>query len=77
MAFSFSLQRIRIEGIRNDAWFKNNYVRNRSGEDEEVSLDDVNAVFNDIEVGFVWTQVSLCISKVSSTYVIFFLFFIV
>lgn len=56
MEFSFSLQRIRIEGIRNDAWFKNNYVRNRSGEDEEVSLDDINAVFNDIEVGFVWTS---------------------
>ncbi|XP_078176964.1 CBL-interacting protein kinase 24-like isoform X1 [Carex rostrata] len=48
--------RIRIEGIRNDAWFKNNYVRNRSGEDEEVSLDDINAVFNDIEDQFVTEQ---------------------
>lgn len=44
------MQRIRIEGIRKDPWFRKNYVRVEHREDEEVSLDDVRAVFEDIEV---------------------------
>lgn len=49
-ALKLLLQRIDIEGIRNDTWFKRKYVAVKSGEDEEVNLDDVHAVFNDIEV---------------------------
>ena len=45
------MQRIRIEGIRKDPWFQKNYVPVRHRDDEEVNFDDVNAVFNDIEVG--------------------------
>ena len=45
------LQRIRIEEIRKDPWFRRNYVPAKLGEDEEVNLDDVRAVFDDIEVG--------------------------
>lgn len=45
------MQRIRIEGIRKDPWFRKNYVPVRHRDDEEVNFDDVNAVFNDIEVG--------------------------
>ncbi|KAF8393212.1 hypothetical protein HHK36_021453 [Tetracentron sinense] len=41
--------RIRIEGIKNDPWFRKNYVAVRHSEDEEVNLDDVHAVFDDIE----------------------------
>ncbi|KAM2095098.1 hypothetical protein ACFX1R_018951 [Malus domestica] len=41
--------RIRIDGIRNDPWFKKNYAPVKYREDEEVSLDDVRAVFEDIE----------------------------
>jgi len=42
--------RITIEEIRADPWFKKNYVASRRGEDENVSLDDVQAVFDNIEV---------------------------
>ncbi|KAK9947554.1 hypothetical protein M0R45_003172 [Rubus argutus] len=45
--------RIRIEGIRKDPWFRKNYVRVEHREDEEVSLDDVRAVFEDIEDQYV------------------------
>ncbi|KAL6006285.1 Son of sevenless 2 [Asimina triloba] len=45
--------RITIEGIRNDVWFRINYVAVRHGEEEEVNLDDVHAVFNDIEDHYV------------------------
>ncbi|KAL6012721.1 CBL-interacting serine/threonine-protein kinase 8 [Asimina triloba] len=41
--------RIRIEDIRNDEWFKKNYVPARHIEDEDVNLDDVYAVFDDPE----------------------------
>ncbi|XP_064943678.1 CBL-interacting protein kinase 24-like isoform X3 [Musa acuminata AAA Group] len=41
--------RINIEGIKNDAWFQINYVAVRHGVEEEVNLDDIDAVFNDIE----------------------------
>uniref|UniRef100_A0A5B6YLL0 non-specific serine/threonine protein kinase n=1 Tax=Davidia involucrata TaxID=16924 RepID=A0A5B6YLL0_DAVIN len=41
--------RIRIEEIRNDKWFRNGYVPVRLPENEDVNLDDVNAVFDDPE----------------------------
>ncbi|XP_061992217.1 CBL-interacting serine/threonine-protein kinase 24-like [Rosa rugosa] len=41
--------RIRIEGIRKDPWFRKHYAPVEYREDEEVSLDDVRAVFEDIE----------------------------
>ncbi|XP_044463769.1 CBL-interacting serine/threonine-protein kinase 24-like isoform X2 [Mangifera indica] len=46
--------RIQIEGIRQDPWFQKNYlpVKHRE-EEEEVNLDDVRAVFDDIEEGYV------------------------
>lgn len=45
-------QRIQIDGIRKDPWFRRNYVAVRHGEDEDVNLDDVHAVFYDIEVDY-------------------------
>lgn len=50
--FLFLLQRIRIEGIKKDPWFRKSYVPVGNQEDEEVNLDDVRAVFDDIEVGY-------------------------
>lgn len=50
--------RITIEGIKKDAWFRRNYVAIRHNE-EEVSLDDVHAVFDDIEAQYVSEQVEL------------------
>jgi hypothetical protein len=44
------LQRITIAGIRNHEWFKKNYTPVRLYEDEDVTLDDVQAVFEDSEV---------------------------
>ncbi|OVA07799.1 Protein kinase domain [Macleaya cordata] len=49
--------RIRIEEIKRDPWFRKNYVAVRHGEDEEVNLDDVCAVFNDIEDQYVSEKV--------------------
>jgi hypothetical protein len=46
------LQRIQIEGIKKDPWFRKNYVPVGHKEDEKVDLDDVRAVFDDIEVGY-------------------------
>ncbi|KAI5680820.1 hypothetical protein M9H77_02047 [Catharanthus roseus] len=48
--------RIKIDGIRRDPWFRRNYRAVRLKEDEEVNLDDVHAVFNDIEDAFVTEQ---------------------
>ncbi|KAK1311928.1 CBL-interacting protein kinase 24 [Acorus calamus] len=45
--------RIRIEGIRKDEWFRKTYMPIRHGEEEEVNLDDIDAVFGDIEDQFV------------------------
>lgn len=45
------MQRITIDQIRDDEWFKKNYVPVRLLEYEDVNLDDVNAVFDDSEVG--------------------------
>ncbi|KAI8027885.1 hypothetical protein LOK49_LG02G01913 [Camellia lanceoleosa] len=42
-------QRIRIEGIKNDPWFRKNYVAVEHGGDEDVNLDNVHTVFDDIE----------------------------
>lgn len=46
-----SLQRITIEQIRNDEWFQKNYIPAKLLEYEDVNLDDVNAVFDETEVG--------------------------
>ena len=46
-----SMQRITVEQIRNDEWFKKGFVPVRLIEYEDVNLDDVNAVFDDPEVG--------------------------
>ncbi|XP_072971253.1 CBL-interacting protein kinase 8-like isoform X2 [Typha angustifolia] len=43
-------RRIRIEEIRNDEWFKKNYVPIREVESDDVNLDDVFAAFDDAEV---------------------------
>ncbi|XP_074281070.1 CBL-interacting serine/threonine-protein kinase 24 [Silene latifolia] len=49
--------RITIEGIRSDPWFRVNYIPVRQGiEEEEVNLDDVRAVFDDIEDQYVSEQ---------------------
>lgn len=45
--------RIKIEGIKKDPWFQKNYVPVRPREDEVVNLDDVRAVFDDIEDKYV------------------------
>ncbi|EOY31091.1 Salt overly sensitive protein 2a isoform 4 [Theobroma cacao] len=47
--------RIKIEGIKNDPWFQKHYVPVRPRE-EEVNLDDVRAVFDDIEDQYVSEQ---------------------
>lgn len=56
------MQRIQIEGIRQDPWFRKNYlpVKHRE-EEEEVNLDDVRAVFDDIEVGCCLYLFHLCV----------------
>ncbi|KAL3532323.1 hypothetical protein ACH5RR_005844 [Cinchona calisaya] len=48
--------RVNIEGIKRDPWFRKNYVAVRHNEDEVVNLDDVDAVFDDIEDRFVIEQ---------------------
>lgn len=48
---SLSVQRITIQQIRDDDWFKKDYVPVKLFEYEDVNLDDVNAVFDDPEVG--------------------------
>ncbi|XXG45728.1 hypothetical protein AAC387_Pa02g0726 [Persea americana] len=48
--------RIQIEGIKSDAWFKKHYVANGRVEEQEVNLDDVRAVFDDIEDQYVSEQ---------------------
>jgi 5'-AMP-activated protein kinase catalytic alpha subunit len=45
------MQRITVEQIRNDEWFKKGSVHIKPVEYEDVNLDDVNAVFDDPEVG--------------------------
>ncbi|CAK9232434.1 unnamed protein product [Sphagnum troendelagicum] len=48
--------RIKVAGIRNDGWFKKNYLPVHIHEDEDVSLDDVQAVFSDSEEMYVKVQ---------------------
>ncbi|TXG61246.1 hypothetical protein EZV62_012609 [Acer yangbiense] len=48
--------RIKIEGIRKDPWFRKNYMLVKHREEEAVNLDDVHAVFNDIEDQYVAEQ---------------------
>ncbi|KAK7292055.1 hypothetical protein RIF29_07707 [Crotalaria pallida] len=45
--------RMTIDQIRKDPWFQKYYVPVNLGEDEEVNLDDVQAVFDDIEDHYV------------------------
>ncbi|KAK3038027.1 hypothetical protein RJ639_032006, partial [Escallonia herrerae] len=45
--------RIRIDEIKGDPWFQKNYVAVGHNEDDEVNLDDVRAVFDDIEDKYV------------------------
>ncbi|KAI7979605.1 CBL-interacting protein kinase 24 [Camellia lanceoleosa] len=49
-------KRIRIEGIKNDPWFRKNYVAVEYGGDEDVNLDNVHTVFDDIEEQHVTEQ---------------------
>ena len=48
-----SLQRIGIEGIKKHPWFSQSYESDGHSEEEEVNLDDVRAVFYEIEVGII------------------------
>lgn len=53
-SFLFSpLQRITIDEIKNDEWFKKGYSPVRLIEYEDVNLDDVYAAFEDSEVSLV------------------------
>lgn len=45
--------RVKIEEIRKDLWFRKNYSPVKLREDEQVNLDDVQAVFDDIEDQYV------------------------
>ncbi|XP_027332806.1 CBL-interacting serine/threonine-protein kinase 24 isoform X2 [Abrus precatorius] len=46
-------RRVKIEQIRKDPWFQRNYLPVKLREDEQVNLDDVKAVFDDIEDQYV------------------------
>ncbi|KAI4344139.1 hypothetical protein L6164_011405 [Bauhinia variegata] len=48
--------RIRIEEIRKDPWFRKNYVSVKPRGDNEVNLEDVRAVFDDIQDKYVVEQ---------------------
>lgn len=48
--------RITIEGLQNDPWFRENYISVGHGLEEEVDLEDVRAVFDDIEDKYVAEQ---------------------
>lgn len=65
------MQRIRIEDIRNDEWFKKCYDPVKLPEIEDVNLDDVNAVFDDPEVGTLHMFLS-SLRKTTCMYRIFF-----
>lgn len=45
--------RVKIEEIRKDPWFRKNYSPVKLREDEQVNLDDVKAVFDEIEDQYV------------------------
>ncbi|CAH9078323.1 unnamed protein product [Cuscuta europaea] len=44
-------KRIQVEAIRNDEWFKKDYIPVNIIEYEDVNLDDINAAFDDTEGG--------------------------
>ncbi|KAK7347525.1 hypothetical protein VNO80_22057 [Phaseolus coccineus] len=48
--------RLKIEEIRKDPWFQKNYIPAKLREYEQVNLDDVRAVFDDIEDQYVAEQ---------------------
>ncbi|KAM3192305.1 hypothetical protein ACQJBY_069501 [Aegilops geniculata] len=50
--------RMTIKEMKSDTWFSKNYVGVRHGEDENVSLDDVQAAFDNIEDKYVSEQVT-------------------
>ncbi|VAI77974.1 unnamed protein product [Triticum turgidum subsp. durum] len=50
--------RMTIKEMKADTWFSKNYVGVRHGEDENVSLDDVQAAFDNIEDKYVSEQVT-------------------
>ena len=64
-------QRIRIEEIRNDEWFKKNYEPTREIESEEVNLDDVNAAFDDPEVFMLTLVLELFLERNHCIYMTF------
>ncbi|GMH20548.1 hypothetical protein Nepgr_022389 [Nepenthes gracilis] len=45
--------RIKIKGIISDPWFRKDYIPIRHGVEEKVNLDDIHAVFEDIEDQYV------------------------
>ncbi|KAK8913560.1 CBL-interacting protein kinase 24 [Platanthera zijinensis] len=45
--------RVSIDDVQNDVWFARNYAPVRHSEAEEINLDDIHAVFNDIEDQYV------------------------
>nr|BAD95977.1 Ser/Thr protein kinase [Lotus japonicus] len=49
-------RRVKIGEIRKDPWFQRNYLPLKLNEDEQVNLDDVQAVFDDIEDQYVPVQ---------------------
>lgn len=73
MFVSRLVQRIQIQGIRNDRWFRISYMPTRAKEEGEVNLDDIRAVFDGIEVGlitiFMHNHLSTCISWLWLLYV--------
>lgn len=52
-------KRLTVAGIRQDEWFKKNYTPVRLYEEEDINLDDVQAVFDDSEERFVDDQTEL------------------
>ncbi|KAM7511506.1 hypothetical protein LguiB_010381 [Lonicera macranthoides] len=55
-ARAISYARIQIQGMQDDPWFRKDYVAVGLREDGEVNLDDVRAVFEDIEDKYVTDQ---------------------
>ena len=51
LPYCLLLQRIRMEEIRKDDWFNKGYTPVSLIEYEDLNLDDINAVFDDTEVG--------------------------
>lgn len=54
------MQRIKIDGIKRDPWFRKNYRAVKAKADEVVNLDDIHAVFDDIEVESFHIRLLVC-----------------